>query len=322
MISFPILRRFAAALSGIALLAIGGGGRSHAVVVNQPQTWADGDADGWRLVYQKSGLFRDELLEVAGGALGWTHPEDEPDSLFCLVARVGASGGAFTGDYFDSGVAVLRFEFFAETGATVEVELWHATDLLYFVARVPVSPGWQTVELPLDRTAFGPGFGSSTDFRKLLSDIGELWIGAERGSGAGAQVFRVRNLVLEGSGPGYAAWIQISIDSHGGSLDQWLPVADWDGDGFSNAREHVAGTDPVDPLSRLNLSISPEGNVLRWQSVPGRTYFIWRGPVPLREAGQVIATVPGTGDVLKFSDPEGGSLERAAYWLSVNWESP
>lgn len=59
------------------------------------------------------------------------------------------------------------------------------------------------------------------------------------------------------------------------------PAADGDGDGFSNGTEALAGTDPLDPSSRLELGefgrVAGEGTVFfRWQGVKGKAYVVER----------------------------------------------
>jgi len=57
------------------------------------------------------------------------------------------------------------------------------------------------------------------------------------------------------------------------------PDDDFDGDGFTNYAEYVAGTDPTDPNSYLRLTVAPaqppaNGLVLSWNSVQGRLYTL------------------------------------------------
>ncbi len=54
---------------------------------------------------------------------------------------------------------------------------------------------------------------------------------------------------------------------------------DPDGDGETNYAEYVAGTNPFEPSSIFSAEqLTPEedGLMLRWRSVPGRTYRVWR----------------------------------------------
>lgn len=52
--------------------------------------------------------------------------------------------------------------------------------------------------------------------------------------------------------------------------------ADADGDGQSNLHEYLAGTDPLNPISVLTINgnSTPQGFVLTWPSVPGKTYQV------------------------------------------------
>jgi hypothetical protein len=58
------------------------------------------------------------------------------------------------------------------------------------------------------------------------------------------------------------------------------PTADSDGDGQNNLAEFLAGTDPTQAASVLRFQgiqrSSPTQFIIRWQSIPGRTYNIWQ----------------------------------------------
>lgn len=77
--------------------------------------------------------------------------------------------------------------------------------------------------------------------------------------------------------------------------------ADTDHDGFTNAHESIAGTNPLDPTSRPLLNLTPglPGQVnLIVPSEPGKRYGIWGGP-DLNQAGWVLLdTVTGDGTTL------------------------
>lgn len=75
-------------------------------------------------------------------------------------------------------------------------------------------------------------------------------------------------------------------------------LSDSDADGMSDYHEHVAGTGPTDPDSLLVIaaieSISDEGILISWQSVPGKQYRVEYGTgmsrrgSPFTDSAQVV----------------------------------
>jgi hypothetical protein len=61
------------------------------------------------------------------------------------------------------------------------------------------------------------------------------------------------------------------------------PNADPDGDGFTNAQEYIAGTNPVDPNSVLRVDavrLQASGAAVAWPSATGRKYqLLGRNPI-------------------------------------------
>ncbi|CAN5868250.1 hypothetical protein BH11VER1_BH11VER1_37020 [soil metagenome] len=79
-------------------------------------------------------------------------------------------------------------------------------------------------------------------------------------------------------------------------------VADPDHDGYSNALESIAGTNPLDPTSYPKLNIGPGGSPgalnLGWVSEPGKSYGIYGSPDLNPANFTLIDTVMGDGTAL------------------------
>ncbi|MDA1006252.1 MAG: lamin tail domain-containing protein [Verrucomicrobia bacterium] len=97
---------------------------------------------------------------------------------------------------------------------------------------------------------------------------------------------------------------------------------DADNDGQNNKAEYLAGTDPQDPSSFFRIreiEVSPAGNViLRWDTVPGRTYRVRYSPAlqswfTFGPAGDLLAT----GPQLEFTDPTGSAADLRFYQLEI-----
>ncbi len=87
--------------------------------------------------------------------------------------------------------------------------------------------------------------------------------------------------------------------------------ADPDGDGFTNAQEAIAGTDPTSAASALRMlpAVGQPGHLeLRWQSVPGRLYRVRCSDDLLnwRLVATPVTASAGTASLLDLS-PDTGS---------------
>lgn len=293
---------------------------TRSVQVNQVINWPAGHAEGWRL--EDAGAppgepgDRSDLLVFLEGSIGWSpSPSDPPAAVrYWLEPGSLASGGAFHGDYFDSGVSVLMFDFFAAHASLLEVELRREADFVFYTASIDLQSGWQRVEIPLTSEYFElHPFSMPMPFRTLLQQVDQLAFGVRPGSLLEGQIFRLRNVTLQGSGAGYTDWVAPFEAAHGGASEQWLPGADRSGNGVPNAHAFVAGLNPADPLDVFRVKALQHSPVHRisWASALGRQYTVLRtdslnvpdfAPVPGFEA------IPGTGsDITMQIEPSGSS---------------
>jgi M6 family metalloprotease-like protein len=119
--------------------------------------------------------------------------------------------------------------------------------------------------------------------------------------------------------PGYPFTITVGLDADGnrnGLPDDWettyfaapgvLPGDDSDGDGFTNAEEFEAGTNPANPADAPGITaIQASGTdvIVSFRTWPGKSYRVDRGDQPVGGTWlQVGTTVPGTGEVLSVTD--------------------
>ncbi len=82
------------------------------------------------------------------------------------------------------------------------------------------------------------------------------------------------------------------------------PFADPDGDGFDNAHEYLAGSDPNDARSLLRIErveLTLEGSILSWQSEPGKHYQVFSGSRFGTNVWQAVGNpVTATGKVTTY----------------------
>ena len=98
------------------------------------------------------------------------------------------------------------------------------------------------------------------------------------------------------------------LQQYGLPTDGSADNEDSDSDGFSNAQEWIAGTNPTNVASRLQLTAAAptnnfSGTTIIWQSVNGVNYFVQR-TADLRAPLATIATnLPGQTGTTSYTDP-------------------
>lgn len=98
---------------------------------------------------------------------------------------------------------------------------------------------------------------------------------------------------------------------------------DSDGDGMSNLKEYLCGTDPLnlsDVLKVTNPTPAASGVTLRFPTVAGKTYIVeWT--LSLTQAWQALATVSGTGGEVAATDTGATADQQRFYRIRLDpWD--
>ena len=93
------------------------------------------------------------------------------------------------------------------------------------------------------------------------------------------------------------------------------PGADPDGDGFANRREHLAGSDPTDPLSLFFKIIGVKrlstGTTLTFQTGPGKRYQVYDSSHFERDPWQPVGSpVTANAEIAEFFDASAANTMR------------
>lgn len=102
-------------------------------------------------------------------------------------------------------------------------------------------------------------------------------------------------------------------------IEDVAPEGDFDGDGFSNAQEQIAGSDATDRLSFFAVAaVAPDpvaGFTVAWRSVDGRSYTVRRAEDMAGEFIPVATGIVGQAPLNTWTDTN--ALPRAYYMVTV-----
>lgn len=168
---------------------------------------------------------------------------------------------------------------------------------LHGIEGYPIHSASRPVRVQVDRAAaVAAGFGSAKPLHLLLLHHHNV---------AGKRVdvipFNLGNEDLDNDGLA-DAWER----EHFANLTTATDTSDFDRDGFSDAKELLAGTDPKDRSSALRiLSVTPTpGNALeiKWSSVEGKLYTIERTADLLSPFAVIADRIPATPPINSYRD--------------------
>jgi hypothetical protein len=94
---------------------------------------------------------------------------------------------------------------------------------------------------------------------------------------------------------------------------------DSDGDGFTNLQEFIMGTDPQDPKSRFQYSVTQNGNDMQitFPTVPGRTYTVQYCGDLTQPWITLQGGLAGTGNPVTVTDSNAVSMGQRFYHVKV-----
>ncbi|MFO1482445.1 MAG: CARDB domain-containing protein [Verrucomicrobiaceae bacterium] len=203
----------------------------------------------------------------------------------------------------------------APASAVTNLKLWPklapGANPLATVQVSSLSPG-DSVEIPMDLPAGSQAEGDVA--YRLTVDEDNLSGDIDRTNN---ELFFALNLFIDDDNDGLARAWEIAnglSDSNGSDAG-----ADWDGDGFTNRQEFLAGTNPNDSNSFLKVgqfNVVQNGNgtsltaTISWPSVAGRLYAIERSfdLVTWQVVADNIESTPPLNSVTNAATPPGGRV--------------
>ena len=198
----------------------------------------------------------------------------------------------------------------------------------FYLARIP----FETRQLA------GTTFGATSNFL-ALNAAGASYTRSARVNGSSASI-AFSSLGHAGSftfGPGDRGTLErVDLSTNRETFAQWAlrrfgttsvdPNADPDGDGMTNYQEYLAGTNPLDPQSKLALyEIHPDprgGLAISWQTLPGQVYAVFRSSDLARGFTRLQGALSATATTTSFYDATAHGIGPFFYRVGVEAGQP
>ena len=240
---------------------------SYAATPDTPETWDSGGIEGWIRhdplnASTESVSNPTNYLQIVFPNQSTSFPE-----VHIVRADLSVSGGDFAGNYWNTAITNVSFDLYCGSYLPPHLRLYFynstSKNWWYCPLGAPQVGQWTNYDVSLDYSSgwrLGIG-GTPLAFKEDRKDVEWIGIQLQRNSSAKEQVYGIDNFVVWGASP--------SRDSDDDKASDWS--------------EFMAGTDPWDWKSRLqvdiattNEAVATNGIVLRWTSAPYRTYEIQR----------------------------------------------
>lgn len=243
---------------------------------------------------------------------GWSVGADVPSQSGWLIGETNSSDGRFSGDF--SKIESVEFDVKVQNSAPLSFFFKSTTGVQWsrLVTSLPANtPTGESVRVSIPLSVDENWLpmvllpGLTPDFSVDIANVERFGFKVQRNNSATYMLdsmASVDNVTLVGPWDNKANWVDGRVPL-AWLLDNKLTeadvVGDWDQDGFSNAAEFLAGTDPRDTNSFFRIEIGRNDlgkTVLKWKDNKYVTFDVLES-TDLRDGfNQVVATgVMGTG---------------------------